>query len=114
MRSLLLLAVLPAAPALAQEGGGQGVLVSLLPLVLIIALFYFMLILPQQRKTKQHRQMLGSLAKDNEVVTAGGIVGKVVSISDSFVTIDVGDGKHVTFQKQSIQTLLPKGTIDGI
>lgn len=97
-----------------ESAGGGGLLLNLLPLILIIGLFYFMLILPQQRKTKQHRQMLGALEKGNEVVTAGGVLGKVVEIHESFVTIDVGKGNLVTFQKQSIQTLLPKGTIDGI
>ena len=101
--------------AYAQDAaGGGGFLLNILPLVLIIALFYFMLIMPQQRKTKQHRQMINSLEKDNEVVTAGGVLGKVVSIHESFVTLDVGNGNRMTFQKQSIQTLLPKGTIEGI
>ena len=101
--------------AFAQESeSGGNLLLNLLPLVLIIGLFYFMLILPQQRKTKQHRQMLGSLEKGNEVVTAGGVLGKVVDIHESFVTVDIGKGTLLTFQKQSIQTLLPKGTIDGI
>ena len=100
----------------AQEAaqGGGGLLVNLLPLLLIVGLFYFLLILPQQRKTKQHRQMLGGLEKGNEVVTAGGVLGRVVEIHESFVTLDIGKGVHVTFQKQSIQTLLPKGTIEGI
>ena len=111
----MILPLLLAAPAHSQTaGGGESILVTVLPLVLIIALFYFMLILPQQRKTKQHRLMLSSLEKGNEVVTAGGILGRVVAIHDSFVTIDVGNDTQVTLQRQSIQTLLPKGTIDGI
>lgn len=96
------------------EAGSAGILASMLPLLLIIALFYFMLILPQQRKTKQHRKMLQTLAKGSEVMTAGGVLGKVVTIHDGFVTLDVGEGVCMTFQKQSIQTLLPKGTINGI
>ncbi|MBF2735882.1 MAG: preprotein translocase subunit YajC [Betaproteobacteria bacterium AqS2] len=104
------------ATAHAQDAaaGGGGALLQMLPLLLIIALFYFMLIRPQQRKAKQHRQMLGALEKGNEVVTAGGVLGRVVAIHDNFVTLDVGNGVQTTFQKQSIQTLLPKGTIEGI
>ena len=102
--------------AYAQQAGSQGgsFLLNILPLALIIVLFYFMLILPQQRKTKQHRQMLAALAKGNEVVTSGGMLGKIEEIHESFVTLDVGKKTQVTIQKQSIQTLLPKGTIDGI
>ena len=102
--------------AYAQEAasGAGSLLVNVLPLLLIVALFYFMLIRPQQRKTKQHREMLGTLEKGNEVVTVGGVLGRVVTIHESFVTIDVGNDTCLTLQKQSIQTLLPKGTIDGI
>ncbi len=93
---------------------GGGFLLNILPLVLIVVLFYFMLILPQQRKTKQHRQMLASLEKGNEVVTSGGVLGIVEEIHESFITLDLGGNTRITIQKQSIQTLLPKGTIDGI
>lgn len=101
--------------AYAQQAGGDtaGALGAILPLILIFALFYFMLILPQQRKTKRHKQMLNALEKGAEVVTVGGILGRVVEIHDSFITLDTGENR-LTFQKQSIQTLLPKGTIDGI
>lgn len=98
----------------AQEAtDGLGAIGTFLPLILIFVLFYFMLILPQQRKTKRHRKMLGALEKGAEVVTVGGVLGRIVEIHDSFVTLDTGEGR-LTFQKQSIQTLLPKGTIDGI
>ena len=105
-------------PAHAQQAAaapqGGGLLLNLLPIILIVAVFYFMLIRPQQKRTKQHREMINSLQVDNEVVTAGGILGRVVEIHESFVTIDVGKGQRVTFQKNSIQTLLPKGTIESI
>lgn len=101
--------------AYAQQVADEGSLLgSIVPIVLIFVLFYFMLILPQQRKTKRHRQMLTALAKGNEVITVGGVLGRVVEIHDTFVTIDTGNNNHLTLQKQSIQTLLPKGTIDGI
>lgn len=96
----------------AQEQS-SNLLVQLLPLVAIVALFYFMLIRPQQKKSRQHREMLGSLQTGHEVVTSGGMLGKVSKIHESFVTLEIS-GQQITFQKQSIQTLLPKGTIEGI
>lgn len=98
----------------AEAPQGGGLLFNLLPIILIVAVFYFMLIRPQQKRTKQHREMINSLQIDNEVVTAGGIIGRVTDIHESFVTLDVGKGQKVTFQKNSIQTLLPKGTIESI
>ena len=101
------------AVAYAQEESGSSFWVQLLPLVLIVVLFYFMLIRPQQKRTRQHREMLGALEPGHEVVTNGGILGKVIAIHDNFVTLDVG-GHEIIFQKQSIQNLLPKKTIEGI
>ncbi len=98
----------------ASGASGSGLLFNLLPIVLIVILFYFMLIRPQQKRTKQHREMLNSLQVDQEVVTVGGVLGRVAEIHESFVTLDIGKGQMITFQKQSIQTLLPKGTIEGI
>ncbi len=98
----------------ASGASGSGLLFNLLPIVLIVILFYFMLIRPQQKRTKQHREMLNSLQVDQEVVTVGGVLGRVSEIHESFVTLDIGKGQMITFQKQSIQTLLPKGTIEGI
>ena len=93
--------------AVSQGGGAIG---SLLPLVLIFVLFYFLLIRPQQKKTKEHRKMLEQLAVGDEVITGGGIMGKIEVVNDSDVVLNLGDSQ-VRFQKQSVQAIIPKGTI---
>lgn len=97
----------------AGDAGGGGALAQFLPLVLIVVLFYFLLIRPQQKRSKEHRQMLAALSVNDEVMTNGGIFGKVVKIGDNAVVLDLGHGE-VRFQKQSVQTLLPKGTLDKL
>ena len=90
------------------DAGGGGALAQFLPLILIVVLFYFLLIRPQQKRSKEHRQMLAALSVNDEVMTNGGIFGKVVKIGDNVVVLDLGHGE-VRFQKQSVQTLLPQG-----
>ena len=85
-----------------------------LPLIIIFILFWFMLIRPQMKRAKEQKQMLAGLAKGDEVVTASGQVGKVAKISDQYVSLEIADGVVTHVQKQSIQTLLPKGTIKGL
>jgi preprotein translocase subunit YajC len=91
----------------------QGVQ-QFLPLIIIFVLFWFMLIRPQMKRAKEQKTMLAELAKGDEVVTASGQVGKVAKISDQYVSLEIADGVITHVQKQSIQTLLPKGTIKGI
>jgi preprotein translocase subunit YajC len=85
-----------------------------LPLIIIFILFWFMLIRPQMKRAKEQKKMLSELAKGDEVVTASGQVGKIVKISDQYVSLEIADGVITHLQKQSIQTLLPKGTIKSI
>ena len=85
-----------------------------LPLIIIFTLFWFMLIRPQMKRAKEQRKMLSELAKGDEVVTASGQVGKVVKIGEQYVSLEIADGVITHVQKQSIQTLLPKGTIKGL
>ena len=87
---------------------------SFLPFIIIFVLFYFMLIRPQMKQAKTHKLMIESLKKDDEVVTNGGVLGKVVKIKDQFVTLEITSGTQMHIQKQSIQTLMPKGTIKSI
>ncbi|MBE8158357.1 MAG: preprotein translocase subunit YajC [Betaproteobacteria bacterium] len=94
----------------AEEGGG---LLSFLPLVLIIVVFYFMLIRPQQKRAKAHRNMLAALAVGDEVLTSGGMFGRVVKITDNAVVLEVGK-THMPFQKQSVQSLLPAGSLEKL
>jgi preprotein translocase subunit YajC len=89
-------------------------LMSFLPYIIIFVLFYFMLIRPQLKQAKAHKLMIESLKKDDEIVTNGGVLGKIVTIKDHFVTLEIATGTQMHIQKQSIQTLLPKGTIKSI
>ncbi len=89
-------------------------LMSFLPFIVIFVLFYFMLIRPQMKQAKAHKLMIDSLKKDDEIVTNGGLLGKVVKIKDQFVTIEIAESTQIHIQKQSIITLLTKGTIKSI
>jgi len=87
---------------------------SFLPLVVIFVLFFFMIIRPQMKQAKEQRAMIAALQKGDEVVTSGGVVGKVTKVSESFVTVEVATNTEIIVQKQAIQTALPKGTIKSI
>ena len=73
--------------------------------------FYFMLIRPQQKRAKAHQQLMSGLKKDDEIVTSGGIVGKILSIKDNFVRIEIAERASMVIQRQAISTVLPKGTL---
>lgn len=98
-----------AAAAGQQDGGMLG----LLPLILIMVLFYFMLIRPQAKRAKEHKNMVQALSKGDEIVTNGGLLGRVNEVGDSFLTVEIADNVEVRVQKQSIATLVPKGTFKG-
>lgn len=89
-------------------------LTSFLPFIIIFVLFWFMLIRPQMKQVKEHRNMLAALQKGDEVATTGGLVGKVAKVGDNFVSIEIATDIVVHVQKSTVQTLLPKGTIKGI
>ncbi|MDB5841889.1 MAG: yajC [Herminiimonas sp.] len=89
-------------------------LTSFLPIILMFVVLYFLMIRPQMKRQKEQRAMMEALAKGDEVVTAGGILGKVTKVSDAYVTLEVSDGVEVPVQKVAIATLLPKGTIKSL
>ncbi|MSR00510.1 MAG: preprotein translocase subunit YajC [Gammaproteobacteria bacterium] len=100
--------------AQAQIAGGSsmnGQLAPLVMMVLFIVIFYFLLIRPQQKKAKEHQLMLGRLAAGDEVLTAAGILARITSISDSFVTVEIAEGVRIKVQKHQISSLVPKGTL---
>jgi preprotein translocase subunit YajC len=104
-------------PAYAQAAGtaSQGdTLLTFLPMIAIFAVFYFMLIRPQQKKAKETRSMLEALEKGNEVVTAVGIVGRISRLNDQYAVIEVAPNIEVTVQRGAISQLLPKGTIKAL
>ena len=84
-----------------------------LPLILIFVLFYFMLIRPQAKRAKEHKQMIGALAKGDELVTNGGLLGRATEVGESFITLEIADGVKVKVQRQSVATLVSKGTFKG-
>jgi preprotein translocase subunit YajC len=91
---------------------GQGSeLFSLLPLILMFVLLYFLLLRPQMKRAKEHRTMLTALQKGDEVVTAGGTLGKVTNVGDTYVKVEIAPQIEITVQKPSITTVLPKGSI---
>lgn len=97
--------------AWAQAGGeAGGSLFSLLPLVVIFVLFYFLLIRPQQKRAKQHKEMVAALKKGEEIVTNGGLLGKVIDVDDNFVTVEIASGLNVRIQRQAVAQVMPKGT----
>jgi preprotein translocase subunit YajC len=100
--------------AYAADAAAASGLASFLPLIIIFVLFWFLLIRPQMKQAKEHRNMLAALQKGDEVATAGGIVGKVAKVGDSFVSLEIATDTVINVQKNSVQTLLPKGTIKGI
>ena len=80
----------------------------------IFVLFYFMLIRPQNKRTKAHREMVGALKKGDEVVTSGGILAKVVSLDDQYVKLSIADGVEISVQRSAVSTVLPKGTLKSL
>jgi len=80
-------------------------------MIVFVAVFYFLLIRPQQKKAKEHQNMLTKLASGDEVVTTGGLLGKVTEVGDTFVTIEVAEGVRVKVQKFQVSALMPKGTL---
>jgi preprotein translocase subunit YajC len=98
--------------AAAPAGGDPFSLVIMM--VVFAAVFYFMIWRPQAKRTKDHKNLMTSLSKGDEVVTNGGIVGKITKVNDDFVTLAVSEGVDMHFQKASVASVLPKGTIKAI
>lgn len=90
--------------------GGAGI-TPILMMVVFIGIFYFLLIRPQQKKAKEHQAMVTRLAAGDEVVTGGGLLGKIVEVGDAFVTLEIADGVRVKVQKFQITSMMPKGTL---
>ncbi|GAB1235509.1 preprotein translocase subunit YajC [Ferrigenium sp. UT5] len=90
-----------------QDGGIMG----FLPLIALLAVFYFLILRPQQKRAKEHKTMIEALQKGDEVVTAGGVLGKVTKVGDENVAVEIADNVVVQVQKVAVQIVLPKGTI---
>jgi preprotein translocase subunit YajC len=99
------------ASAYAQDAAPQGGLLSFLPLIVIFVVFYFLLIRPQMKRAKEHKALVAQLSTGDEVVTSGGILGKITHVGESFVTIELAENVKVKLQKHAIASVMPKGTI---
>jgi preprotein translocase subunit YajC len=99
------------APAAAAGGDMQSSLMSMLPLVLMFVVLYFVMIRPQMKKQKEHKTMIDALAKGDEVVTAGGVLGRVSKVGDTYVGLEVASGVEVQIQRSAVVQVLPKGSI---
>lgn len=102
--------------AMAQAAGGAPAGSSATPLIMMavfVVIFYFLLIRPQQKKQKEHQAMLKQIAVGDEVITAGGILGKVVELGDNFLTLEIAQNVHIKVQRFQVTSLVPKGTLKG-
>ena len=102
--------------AMAQTAGGAppgGGMAPFIMMAVFIVIFYFLLIRPQQKKQKEHQAMLGKLAAGDEVVTAGGILGRIIEVGDNFITLEIADNVRIKVQRVQVTTLVPKGTLKG-
>ena len=100
--------------AMAQEaatGGEPGMINFVFLLIVLFLIFYFLLLRPQIKRAKEHKKMTEALSKNDEVVTSGGIAGKVTKVDDSFISLKIAEGVEVQVQKNAVGSLLPKGTI---
>ena len=99
----------PAAPAATESPFGS--LGTMLPLVLMFVVLYFVMIRPQMKRQKEHKTMVDALAKGDEVVTSGGLLGKITKIGESFIGIEIANGVEIQVQRAAVVQVLPKGTV---
>ena len=98
----------------AAAAGPMDSIMQFLPIILMFAVLYFLMIRPQQKKAKEHKALLDALSKGDEVVTQGGIAGRVTKVGDDFVTISIADNVEIQIQKPAITLVLPKGTLKNL
>ena len=98
----------------AGASGAAGGLMSFLPIILMFVVLYFLMIRPQMKRQKEQKAMIDALAKGDEVITAGGLLGKVTKVSDGYITVEVATGTEVVIQKAAVTLLLPKGSIKAL
>ena len=97
--------------AAADPSGG---LMQLLPIILMFVVLWFLMIRPQMKKAKEHKALVAALSKGDEVVTQGGILGRIVKVDENYVTVEIAAGTEVIVQKPSIGLVLPKGTMKAL
>lgn len=102
-----------AAATSAQPAQADGTF-SLVMIAAIFVLFYFMLIRPQNKRAKEHRELIGKLKKGDEIITSGGMLAKVVSLDEQYIKVSVGENVEFTLQRSAVSTVLPKGTLKSV
>ena len=95
----------------AAGAAGPAGFASLVPLILIFVIFYFLLLRPQIKRAKEHKKMVGSLAKGDEVISNGGVLGRVTQVGEEFLSVEIAEGVEVKMQKGAVSSLVPKGTM---
>lgn len=100
--------------AQAAAAGPEGSFMSFLPIILMFVVLYFLMIRPQMKRQKEQKAMMDALTKGDEVVTAGGVLGKVTKVTDAYVSLEIANGTEIIVQKAAVSTLLPKGTIKAL
>ena len=111
MSGMLINSAWAQAPGGAAPGGGME---SMILIVLMFAVLYFLMIRPQMKRAKEHKSMIDALQKGDEVVTSGGMLGRISKINENYVTIEVSDKVEIQVQRPAVQLVLPKGTIKNI
>ena len=105
-------------PAYAQAAGAAadptGGIMGFLPIILMFVVLWFLMIRPQMKRAKEHKAMVEALAKGDEVVTQGGVAGRIVKVGDNFVSVEVAPNVEITLQRQAVSTVLPKGTLKAL
>ena len=89
-------------------------MMSMLPIILMFVVLYFVMIRPQMKRAKEHKAMVDALQKGDEVIAAGGLLGKVTKVADNYVTIEIADKIEIRVQRPAVQLVLPKGTVKGV
>jgi preprotein translocase subunit YajC len=105
---------LSAAYAQAGAPAQPSLMAQLLPLLLLGVLFYFMLIRPQMKRNKEHRELVGGLSKGDEIVSSGGLAGRVTDVGEVYLTLEIAEGTEVKVQKAAVAQVLPKGTLKSL
>jgi len=98
----------------AAAAGPMDSVMQFLPIILMFGVLYFLMVRPQMKKAKEHKTLLDALAKGDEVVTQGGIAGRISKVGDSFITIEIADKVEIQVQKPAITLVLPKGTLKNL
>jgi preprotein translocase subunit YajC len=103
--------VSPAYAQAAAAAGGEPGIMGFLPIILMFVLLYFLMIRPQMKRAKEQKAMVESLQKGDEVITAGGVLGRITKIADPYVTLQIAPNTEISVQKAAVSTVLPKGTL---